>query len=1224
MDFRILGPLEVWDRGRPVEIRRGKQRVLLALLLLRAGEPISTDGLLDGLWGESPPATAKASLQNHVAQLRRSLGPGVLLSEGTGYRLDITQDQTDLGRFERLTAESRGETGRERVERLREALALWRGPPLADLVFEPFAAEEIGRLEELRTAVLEDAIDAELSLGRADGLIAELESLIAEHPFRERFRAQLMLALYRSGRQADALAAYREARELLLGELGIEPSRALRELEQAILRQDASLGGPAREANEAVAAPEPRRKTVTVLLADVGFAEPPDPELLREVSSSAVAAVRSVLESHGGTVEQRTGDEVMAVFGVPRAHEDDALRAARAALEARADVGPPLDIRIGIETGEVLAGADEAGHGFVAGAAITLAKRLLHDAGPGEVLVGSAARRLLGRAVKGERSSDRNTATFRLGEVVEDTAALPRNLESPLTDRVLELAELQETFAATVDEQRSRLFLLLGEPGIGKTRLSKELSIQLNRNATTLVGRCVSYGKGATYLPLAEIVRQVEAKRSLSELLAPVDHAATIEARLAELAERETSASGGETFWAVRRLFEALARDQPVVLVFEDLHWAEPTLLDLIDSLAAAKAPILLLGLARPELLDERPAWRDVAARELAPLSSDDGVALIEHLGAVPEELTTKILVTAGGNPLFIEQLLAHATDEPELETLPPSLDALLASRLDGLGPGELSVLQRAAVAGREFTVDALRQLLADGEAADLRLAALVHKGLISESWRENGSQASYTFRHVLIRDAAYATLPKTQRAELHERFALWAKAQPRRSDELIGFHLEQAHRYLAELAPDGLEANALAAEAGNYLSAAGLRAAKSRDAPAASNLMTRAISLLETGEVVRRDLLIELGIVHWLRGELDRVQQTFERALEAAISEDERRAEVRARLELAFLRLFRAPEGAADALLAHAREATSVLEEFEDDRTLGRLWYFLAYVHGGFHCRYRESAEAAERSMEYFDRAGWPLAPCLQELGASLYLGPVGVQDGIRRCATLLERADRGGEANVLVFQAGLEAMGGRFDLAREVVARAQTIYEELAWTDKISANCAAIAADIELLSGDYGAAESLLRRSCEELEASGDRARLATQASQLGEALYRQEQFEDAARWSEVAEECAATDDASAQFSWRALRAKALARQGAFDEAAALARRAVDIAATTDALSQHAQVLVDQCEVLRLGGRMAEAAAAAENAVGLLERKGNTAASRNAYSLLREFVGA
>jgi class 3 adenylate cyclase len=966
-----------------------------------------------------------------------------------------------------------------------------------------------------------------------------------------------------------------------------------------------------------------RRKTVTVLVADVEFIETLDPELLRETSLRSVGAVQRVLEAHGGTIEQRAGDEVMAVFGVPRAHEDDALRAARAALELQAEILPPFGLRIGIEAGEVLAGADEAGHGFVAGAAITLAKRLQQQAPSGEVLAGPAARRLLGRAVEAEQSSEAEAEAFLLRRVVEDVPVLPRNLEAPLADRALELAELHETFGATIDEQTCHLFLLLGEPGIGKTRLSRELTAELNGTAMILVGRCVSYGRGATYLPLVEIIRQVEARSSLGDLLAGDDHAALIEARLVELIGEEGSASGGETFWAVRRLFEALAAKQPVMLVFEDLHWAEATLFDLIEYLAAAEAPIFLLGLARPELLEKRPAWREIDRRRLAPLSSDDGVILIQNLGPVPDELRTKILGTAGGNPLFIEQLLAHVAEQGELETLPPSLESLLASRLDRLELGEQSVLQHAAVAGREFSLDALVELLPEREAAFAHLLALGRKGLIRESPREPGEEANYAFHHVLIRDVAYGTLPKARRADLHERYAHWLKARPDSADEVIGFHLEQAFRHRAELGSDEVEARGLATEAGERLAAAGLRAAKSGDAPAAANLLTRASSLLETDEVVRRDLLAELGLVLWLGGDLQSAERTFGAALDAAISTHDRRAELRARLERAFLKLFRAPEGAADALRGLAQEAIPELEQLEDDRTLGRYWYVLAHVRGGFHCRYRESAEAAERAIVHFERSAWPLAPCLQELAASLYIGPVEVEDGIRHCQRLLAEADRGGQANVLVFQAGLEAMAARFEVARELVARAQAIYEELAWTEKISANCAAIAADIELLAGNHVGAERLLRESCERLEAAGDRARLATQGAQLGEALYRQGRFDEARHWSGVAEASAATDDASAQFSWRALRAKGLARGGALDEANALAQAAVQIATGTDALSQHAKVLFDHAEVLRLAGHTGDATVTAENAVLLLERKGNVAAIRGVRSLLPELAG-
>jgi DNA-binding SARP family transcriptional activator len=1240
MDFRILGPLEVRDRGRPIELPRRKQRAVLAILLLRRGEMVSSDVLVDGLWGEDPPPTARAALHNYVAQLRRALGPGLVLSRAGSYLLDIAPEQIDVGRFERLTAQGRAASGEERVEKLREALMLWRGPPLADLAFEPFAANEASRLEELRTAALEDLIDARLSLGASAELVAELEALITEHPFRERLRGQLMLALYRAGRQAEALEAYQEARRVLTDELGIEPSAPLRELEQALLRQDPSVAAPVNVATEMAAPQEERRKTVTVLFADVAYPVTLDPELLRETSLAVLKTMRGVLEGHGAMIEQRSGDEVLAVFGVPRSHEDDALRAARAATElqteitALVDVLEPdpregIDLRVAIETGEVLAGADEAGHGFIAGPAITLGRRLLQTARPDEIVAGRATLELLGDAVVIEPIGRGGRGGSSVLEVVEGVPTLQRHFEAPLVGRGAELVALHHNFARAVDERSCRLVLILGEAGIGKTRLARELTTDLDGDATVLVGRCASYGKGATYLPLAEIISQVRAGSELSELLGADEHAELIGARLAELTGEEGgSGSGGETFWAVRRLFEALAGERPVLLLFEDIHSAEPTLLDLIDYLAEriTDAPILMLGVARPELLDERSEWVETEMIRLAPLSSEDGEQVIENLGEVSAELRAQIVHTAGGNPLFLEQLLAHAVEDGEPKTLPPSLEALLASRLDHLEPGELSVMQRAAVAGREFSRKAVVHLLVGQEAASVGadLRALVRKGLIRESRPEPAHEDKFRFQHVLICDAAYATLPKARRAELHERFGRWLETDQTGSDELIGFHFERAFQYMAELGQVGVEARRLATDAGGRLGAAGLRAAKSGDTHAASNLLTRASSLLDAREIARRDLLAELGLVVWRGGDLQLVEDTFGQALEAAVSEHDQRAQLRARLELAYLRLFRAPEGGVDELLSLAAEAMPVLERLGDDRTLGRVWYVLAHVHGGFRCRYRQSAEAAERALLYFRRSNWPVAPCLQELAAGLYCGPTNVEEGTRRCRALLDEADRGGEANILVFLAGLEAMAERFDSARDLAVRARKIYEELVWTDKISANYAAVAADIELLAGDYPEAERLLSASCERLEAWGEQARLATQAAQLGEALYWQGRFDEAFRWSQVAEDCAATDDASAQFSWRALQAKALARRGAFSDAHALAIKAVEIGAATDALTQQAQVLLAFAEVLRLEGHGQEAGGPIEDAIRLLERKGNIVASRKARSTLLEFARA
>ena len=1236
IDFRILGSLEIWDRGRLIEVRRAKQRALLAILLLQPGEVLSTDNILDGLWGEAAPRTAKAALRNYVSQLRQLVGPDVLLSQHGGYLLDIAHEQIDLGRFQARVAEGRAVTGKERVAKLREALALWRGPPLEDLAFEPFASREIANLEELRTAALEDLIDAELVLGAGAELIGELESLIAKHPFRERIRGQLMLALYRAGRQAEALEAYQDTRRTLVDELGIEPSGPLRELERAILAQEPSLAAPAPLATSIGEPRKERRKIVTVLLADLTCAEDLDAELLRETTGRVLTHIRGVLEAHGAMIEQRAGEEVMGVFGVPLAHEDDPLRAARAAVELQAGVGAlaeeferkghgRVELRVGIDTGEVLAGGDAAGHGFIAGTAITLAKRLERTAQMNEVLVGGATLALLGDAAVTEPVAEGRHRAFRLLEVVEGVPALPRHLEAPLIGRERELATLREAYASIVAERHCRLVLILGEAGIGKTRLVNELANGLEDAATVLVGRCVSYGRGATYLPLAEIIRQIEVRFELPELLASSEDANLIARKLAELTgEREGSGSGGEELWAFRRLLETLAAEGPLVLVFEDLHWAEPTLLDMIDDLVerAVGAPILVLGVGRLELLDERPEWSLYDSLKLRPLPSTACKALIDNLAEVQPELRSQIVRGAGGNPLFVEQLLAYASAEGELNPIPPSLEALLASRLDLLEQRELAVLQRAAVIGREFSRGGVVHLTPKGEteAVEACLLVLAQKGFV----RARGAGEAFRFHHVLIRDAANKSIPRTLRSELHERAAEWLDFESPGQDELVGYHLEQAYRCRMAIGSPGESNRRLAGDAGRRLGAAGLRAAKSGDVHAAANLLARASSLLPKNDLTRHDVVTELGLVYWRQGELEDAAKTLRSALEIAVLERDRRAELRARLELANLRLFRTPEDGADEVLALAADAIPALEELGDERSLGRFWYVLAFVHGGLHCHYRESARAAERANGYFLRSGWPSAPCLQELAACLYYGPTSVPAGIRRCRTLVEKAERGGDAHVLAFLAGLESMAGRFSLARDLAARARAIYEELGWTVNISTNYASLAADIELLAGQFAEAEHILTESCTNLQAWGEQSRLATQATQLGEALYGLGRQENALHWSELAEGCAATDDASAQFSWRALRAKILAHRRAFHEAETLAREAVELAAATDAVSQHAHVLLSYAEVLSLEGRAPQARELSSEAIRLLEGKRNLAGSRQAHAQLSSLASA
>ena len=353
----MLGPLEVRSGGRPIEIGRGKPRALLALLALNAGKPMPAERLIDELWDDAPPATAATALQVYVSKLRKALGEGAIRTIAGGYVL--AGGDVDLDRFRELVAEAARAEPPLAVRLLDEALALFRGPPLADVELPLEAA----RLEELRVAARERRCAAALALGGGDDLVPELEALAAEHPLRESFRAQLMLALYRAGRQADALAAYRDARQRLVDELGIEPSPRLQELEQAILRQDPTLAGaPARS----VAA--------TVVFLDVGVLGE-----VEAIAGRALAVATEALARDAVRVERGIADALLAVF-------DDADAAVGAAAEAvgalRATFGDDVAPRAGVSTGDVTIGER------VTGAAVVLAARRVRAARTGEVVVG--------------------------------------------------------------------------------------------------------------------------------------------------------------------------------------------------------------------------------------------------------------------------------------------------------------------------------------------------------------------------------------------------------------------------------------------------------------------------------------------------------------------------------------------------------------------------------------------------------------------------------------------------------------------------------------------------------------------------------------------------------------------------------------------------------------------------------------------------------------------
>ncbi|HEY1369335.1 MAG TPA: BTAD domain-containing putative transcriptional regulator, partial [Gaiellaceae bacterium] len=901
MEFRILGPLEVLDGGRVVSVGGPRKRAVLAILLLHLNRPISSERLIDELWGDGPPATALQSVRVHVSQIRKALGHDLLRTLPSGYALELEPDRLDAQRFERLVGEGRaalavGEAATASAL-LNDALGLWRGPTLADFTYEPFAQSEIARLEDLRTATVEARIDADLVLGGGSELVDELESLVAEHPLRERLRGQLMLALYRSGRQADALAAYRDAREALVDELGLEPSPELRELEAAILRQDESLAlgepAPAR-----IATPSPARKTVTALHVDLGPSVQgvADPEAFARRIEEPLGRVLRAIGRHEGTVTARQADAVTATFGLPDLHEDDALRAVRAAAELReqlAELEPPP--RTGIATGEVVASDSAAPVGPVAGSAA----RVADAAAPGEIVLDDATRALVANAVDVEPAADPDV--FRLRALLPGAPPFARRLEAPLVGRRRELGSLLAAFERVLAAREPELVVVAGPPGIGKSRLAGELMRDVADRAATLVGRCLSYGQGITLWPLREMVEEAagdETREAVERLLRGEPDGALVAGTIAGafgLADVDRTAE--ETVWAFRRLFEALARSRPHVVVVEDAHWAEPALLDLLDYVArqAKGAQLLVLCLARPELLESRPAWTSGAV-ELAPLSGEETEAVVDNMPGgrrLGRELRDRVVARAEGNPLFAEQfvaLLAAAGGEA-VPTTAPTIDAILAARLDRLGPGERAVAERAAVVGREFTIEGVAALLptAAVPAAARHLDALTRKVLVQPDRAVLRSQQGYRFQHALIHDAAYRRIPKQLRAELHERLGDWLERGAGRRvselEEIIGYHLELACRYRLELGIGEATTERLARRAAGTLVAAGRRAFQRTDFGAAAGLLSRAVDLTPHDDPASVELLNMIGSALGPLGELERQQEVLEEAIRRARS---------------------------------------------------------------------------------------------------------------------------------------------------------------------------------------------------------------------------------------------------------------------------------------------------------------------------------------------------
>ena len=937
-----------------------------------------------------------------------------------------------------------------------------------------------------------------------------------------------------------------------------------------------------------------QRKTVSVVFCDVTgstqLGESTDPEALRALLARYFERMKGIVEAHGGSVEKFIGDAVMAVFGVPVTHEDDALRACRAAVEMR-DALPELGIagRIGVNTGEVVTGTEER---LATGDAVNVAARLEQAAEPGEVLIGGETLRLVRAAVSvgEERRLDLKGKADPVGAypLLGVTGELERSFSTPMVGRGRELQALRDAFARADADRSCQLFTILGSAGVGKSRLAAEFLAGLE--ARVVRGRCLSYGEGITYWPVVEILKQLgtlpeaDAARPLRSLLG----------------ETELPASAEEIAWGFRKLLAQEAQAQPLVVVFDDLHWAEETLFDLVEHVAdlSRDAPVLLLCMARPELLERRPSWGggkwNATTVLLEPLDAAETERLLAELGDVAPELRERIVEVAEGNPLFLEEMLALVRESGGAEVeVPPTIQALLAARLDQLEPVERSVLERGSIEGRTFHRGAVAALSDDSGDLDRRLVSLVRKELVRPERAQLAAEDAYRFRHLLIRDAAYDALPKATRAELHGRFAVWLEERGHglvELDEILGYHLEQAASYLSELGRPNPD---VAGAAARHLAASGRRALGRNDREAARVLLERAIALSDDPDVhVLVDLARSQRDPGIAAAQLDDAARRAEAAGDEAGAALARTLEVEARTWI----------GASSSSAEHERLALAALPLLEangDDAGLALLWLSLARTTYNARAEFGQMEQAAEQALRHAklaDQSQLQLALDYHVYGITC--GPCAVEEALLRLDAF------GGPAQSLehILRALLLAMNDQDEEARSVAEKAATHLRELGHGGTADMQIA----EIDRLAGRHEAADARLARVLDEATERGLTGIGSSVAALRARVLCALGRFEEAEPLAEQGRLLSAEDDAMTQVWWREAAALVCSNRGDHAEAERLAREAVDMAGQTDCPRFQGDSLHDLGEILDAAGRREDAAAAFRDALAVYERKG------------------
>ncbi|HEX2293242.1 MAG TPA: AAA family ATPase [Gaiellaceae bacterium] len=943
------------------------------------------------------------------------------------------------------------------------------------------------------------------------------------------------------------------------------------------------------------------RKLATVLFVDLvgstALVSGTDPEVARRRVQRYFDSVSHCIVTHGGIVEKFAGDAVMAAFGVPQSHEDDAERAVRAALGILDTVGElGLQVRIGIESGQVVVD-DSSESTFATGEAVNIAARLQQAAPVNGMLVGPGTHRLtLGRfEVEDEgpveiRGRSEPVWAWRV-TCLKGGRVLRGGTQAPLVGRNAELDLLQNTFDRAVRDRRAHLFTIYGDAGVGKSRLAKEF-VESLEPATILFGRALPYGEGVTYSALSDMVKTaagIADDDPLDEALEKLRECCPDEAvaDLLALASGVLEAVKGERnqqeiAWAAREWAEKLAEPQPLVLVFEDIHWAEDALLELVEHLATwvRDVPLLLLCLARPELLDLRPGWGGGRVRataiELEPLGRADSEALVDALdGQLGPTARQALLEKTEGNPLFVEETIRMLAEgdgmTAGIERIPDTLQALIAARIDHLPAGEKELLQCAAVIGRIFWRGAVEGLVLEGTEVDPLLDDLQLREFVLREPRSSISgEEAFKFKHVLIREVAYAGLSKAARAGYHQRFAGWlAKHAGEELLEVRAYHLDQATALLAEL--DGAPPEELAVDAAAALEEAGRRALAREANVTGRKLLVRAVELEPTLE--RR---FHAARAAWRMAEFPTVSPEMQEVLRGAREAGDRDLEARALVALAEVAIFREADVSRGEELA--REALEITDRDE------RRFYALEVLEtvAWWRGRLSEGEEYANEQLEIARRLG------RTELESEALLSLAGIYTSRQedaRAEPVIERAKALAEesgsltakAHAYMASGELHAWRRRDDDALAEYDRARELFDEVGAATHLAKTLLRTAVLVRR-RGNLGEAEKLARKAIRILKPLEDRGTLCEVQRFLAEVLLEQDKVDEAEAFALKAVETVGPEDVSSQASTKLSLAMVRARQGRDEEAETLVRESIE----TLEQSEYTRFLADPLEFM------------------------------------------